>query len=623
MPSYRPKSLEELNNMYDKKLAAESAMRKGSSHIKDESAPLDTTPPVYEPYTYDSSKHHSKTEEPPVTDITGAVNEFIKTFGQPEEKRAAPQTIHPIQTRVTSKKIPSAPPAHAKAATPVKKKNPSPAAKKQERPVLVRNDERSELMDDYKKIMMDEDEDKVSLKERLAIKKKSKAEKKEADKADKATKKAQKKAAAEVKKVQHIQAAATDENRAAAVDQATEAEQTNQPAAEPVIIQAEEISAIAESFINENIGTKEAEEEQFVQESYYTEQESAQYEEQYVQQYEAENEEVQQYEQSYNDESETDAENYTEPDYAVQQSYEEQQSYDDGYEQQEVFESFAYDKDVKQKSKGSGKAGRVISLMLVIVMLLLTAFTGALKYFVNIDTGKMFMDKYYVFTAKERLLSAGISVGDLVISEEKAVGSEDAFVYFDNTSFRFAKPSDISSANSYVIIAENDNEQVLASSENVRGVVKFTVPFIGRILGFVASNFMIVFISLAALCLVLIIITAILFAKGRKRQVESAYSIDDEYDDEDYGYEAPQDNNAEESCTDEASSEAYSDEEYENDSLPMENEHYFSDEPDDMDERAYLPDQSGQEIQAELISEYPEQQEASEETVYELDDEEE
>ena len=588
MPSYRPKSLEELNNMYDKKLAAESAMRNQLKADKAEKTePVDTTPPAYEPYTYDSSKHSKQTEEP-VADISGAVNEFIRTFGQPEEKKPAAQPVqpvHPVQTRVTSKKIPSGAPAKPTASA--KKKKPVTPVKKQERTVLVRNDERSDLMDDYKKIMMDEDEDNLSLKERLAMKKKSKAEKKEADKA---AKKAHKKSAEEKKNVQPEAADTAPEKQSEL--------HTDEQAEDNIVINSDEISAVAESFINEHIGETVAEKEEL------TEQEELPAKEQEDEEYqsEADDELLDEDEIEFIDSQE---ESDSQEDYPEhQEEYEQPED-----EQQDDSDSYGYDVAASKKSRNRGRAGRVISMMLLILMLLLTACTGALKYVVNIDTGKAFMDKYYVFTAKERLLYAGISVGDLVISEKKPVGNDDAFVYFDNSSFRFARPSGVSSANSYVIIAENDNEQVLASSENVRGVVKYNIPEIGRILGLVSSNFMVVFIAMAGICLLLIIITAILFAKARKRQLEAeeAYPIDDEYDDEDTDYSDSQ--------------EISDDEPYFADT--QEAAQYQYDEPE-----AYMAQDDSENAEqeggssSELIpSEYADEQDAQE-TVYEIIDDE-
>ena len=152
MPSYRPKSLNELNSMYDKKLAAENALKKGSSQLNDKPPVPDTTPPEYEPYKFEESKFEKKAQAP-VDDISGAVNEFIKNFGKQEDKKAVKvQNIHPVQTTVHSTKIASKTPhkPHTRVETPKKKAEPTPAPKKQERTVLVRNDARSDLMDDYK-----------------------------------------------------------------------------------------------------------------------------------------------------------------------------------------------------------------------------------------------------------------------------------------------------------------------------------------------------------------------------------------------------------------------------------------------------------------------------------------
>ena len=258
-----------------------------------------------------------------------------------------------------------------------------------------------------------------------------------------------------------------------------------------------------------------------------------------------------------------------------------------------------------EKPKSTGGAGRVISLLLLFVLLILTAAVGSLKYVANVDTGKAVFGKYYVFTAKESFTSMNINIGDLVVSENRPASSDEAFVYYDTVSFRFAKPSDIASPNSYVVTAENDSGTVLASTDNVRGTVIFTLPVAGKIVSLIMSNFLVVLLSMTGLCLVMIIITAILFAKGRKRQQELLFDFDGEdeeaYYEDDYNYES-------------AENDAYEAEQQE---LPME-ENYI-DEAYENAEYAYTDDIQQQ---SDDQAQYPEEENEIPMPFYELADEE-
>ena len=595
MPSYRPKSLNELNSMYDKKLAAENALKKGSSQLNDKPPVPDTTPPEYEPYKFEESKFEKKAQAP-VDDISGAVNEFIKNFGKQEDKKAVKvQNIHPVQTTVHSTKIASKTPhkPHTRVETPKKKAEPTPAPKKQERTVLVRNDERSDLMDDYKRIMMDEDEDSLSIKERLALKKKSKAEKKE-----------NKKEAKQKKEHKKSEKKASEQNQAVAEKAKAEEEIRTLPdeskADADVVIEADDISAIAHSFISSHVKQSEAESSE--EEILAAEEDVAEdipYEE-----YDEQDTDVQEYEpETEPEQAETEAQD--EQSETVDEAESEDEEYFDSSEDEEeedMFDSFVS----HEKPKSTGGAGRVISLLLLFVLLILTAAVGSLKYVASVDTGKAVFGKYYVFTAKESFTSMNINVGDLVVSENRPASATEAFVYYDTTSFRFAKPSDIVSPNSYVVTAENDNGPVLASTDNVRGTVILSVPVAGKIVSLIMSNFLVVFLSLTGLCLVMIIISAILFAKGRKRQQELLFSAEGEDDDVEY-YEDGYDYEAEEN-------EAYEPQQ----EIPEEEPDF--EQTQENAEYAYTADSQPE---ADYHTEYSEEENENPMPFYELADEEE
>ncbi len=499
MPSYRPKSLDELNNTYDKKIAAENAMKKGSSRFS-EPAQTDVKPPVYEPYVFDESKNEKgKTES--VGDITNDVNDFIKSFGQTEEKKIAkaPQTVHPVQTRVNSTKIPSK--AKGKPVNSQNKKVESVKAQERSGPVI--SSEINDLMDDYMKIMSDEDDGALSLKERLSSMKKDKAAKKESKKSKNTHHETDENdnVPQQQDQASTVSADEIEEVSFAADEQVNEinAPVTVPPVVSPVVLEDTETNSV-QNEIPEQVNYDPAQ---------------VMYEdipEQWQQEDKAENDNDSQYEYDYN--------------------ADDTQQYDEYYEQEQHFESFAESEPEKRK----GGAAKIISLLVLLSLLILTASVGALKYVINVDTGKAIFDKYYVFTAKHDLLTCSISTGDLVISENRELKTGDAFVYYNNTSFCFAKLTDSAVSNTDVVLALTDNSQVMASTGNVRGAVLRAIPYAGKAVGFIMDNFLAVFAVLACNCLLFVIITAVLFSKGRKKE-ELMFELDDEeeyYEQEQY-----------------------------------------------------------------------------------------
>ena len=96
MANHRPKSLSELNNVYDKAMRAERAIKEGSSLLstpEPETAP-ETAPEsenIFEQLeTKAAQAQKSQVFDP---DITNIANDFLKRYAQPEKPKAAPQEI--------------------------------------------------------------------------------------------------------------------------------------------------------------------------------------------------------------------------------------------------------------------------------------------------------------------------------------------------------------------------------------------------------------------------------------------------------------------------------------------------------------------------------------------------
>lgn len=181
MASYRPKSLNELNNLYDKSMAAQTAIKNKGSAIADSDS---NDRKGHYSLTDDFSAPKEKTAAQTASDeLSDALNDFMKNFGESsqEGKDKAPVRQPLPITKVVKATAPQKPKNKNKPEHPVQKVNRSASAEadktKKEKPALMRSEERSDLLDDYMKIMNDEDDDSSPIKSIVKKKKKSKKNK--------------------------------------------------------------------------------------------------------------------------------------------------------------------------------------------------------------------------------------------------------------------------------------------------------------------------------------------------------------------------------------------------------------------------------------------------------------
>lgn len=85
MAAYRPKSLDDLNNQYDKVKSAEQAIKQGQSKLGAENAAGHGTQRVT--WNYDPAKYRVSKEE--AAALTGSVDRFIKEFSTREKPQAS------------------------------------------------------------------------------------------------------------------------------------------------------------------------------------------------------------------------------------------------------------------------------------------------------------------------------------------------------------------------------------------------------------------------------------------------------------------------------------------------------------------------------------------------------
>ena len=92
MANYRPKSLSELNNVYDKAMRAEKAIKESSTLL---SIPENETTPPSENIFLQLENKAAEAEKNQVfdPDITNIANDFLKRYAQPQKVKAPPQEV--------------------------------------------------------------------------------------------------------------------------------------------------------------------------------------------------------------------------------------------------------------------------------------------------------------------------------------------------------------------------------------------------------------------------------------------------------------------------------------------------------------------------------------------------
>lgn len=172
MANYRPKSLNELNNLYGKSMEAQNAIKKSGTAI---SADTDESEKITGQIHQELPANEKTPSQIASDELSEALSGFIKTFGESDSGKDKPSVRQPLP--ITKAVKPAAVAAKKADDSADDTEHQPQQAEKKEKPVLMRNAERSELLDDYMKIMNDEDDDVAYLKSIIKKKKKSKKDK--------------------------------------------------------------------------------------------------------------------------------------------------------------------------------------------------------------------------------------------------------------------------------------------------------------------------------------------------------------------------------------------------------------------------------------------------------------
>lgn len=555
MAGYRPKSLDELNEMYDKTITAEKAIIKATKQLSDVT---ETNAPAEIPH------------EEPVKEETGTVEEFssevdflINRFREENpvaetNPLKAPEPVEAVHTPEPEEEISYEKEIQAlsEIKTAEKEELPSPVFENQTKPrvhysletpyelkskAASKSDERTELFDDYMKIMNDDDD------EAFTFKKKEKKKKHKKGLFFRHEPKAE-----EIPEEEMAESETSEASEEFEAEIELPAEES--PDAFPVkeVIYTPEIPETNQNFKVEFESDKEEssedEDEEFASFTEYipaeiTEEEPAEnlpeeareaptYEEEVASHPDFdiiadESEELPSMPEELSDTTfdefmnESDdifsydpSKKNTIPEYAREQYSEEseEEAFAEEYDEESEF--------VAPVNKKGIIAGRVIlSIFLALLAVLGTGIIG-INTVLGVNTGKTVFGEKFIFTATQNYTNSNILEGDLIVTEKRYANDGEVFAYINYTQqcFMFGKRNGniVNDSGDVLFIAENDGERVLVLRDDTRGVVSATYPGIGRIVTLCTTYFIPLIAAILILGLIIVLLLSFVFKDKEK-----------------------------------------------------------------------------------------------------------
>jgi ATP-dependent Zn protease len=150
---------------------------------------------------------------------------------------------------------------------------------------------------------------------------------------------------------------------------------------------------------------------------------------------------------------------------------------------------------------------------------------------IKVNSGEMFMNKYYAYSAAFTDRVTDINEGDLVLVENISTKNNDVFAYSTPDGITYAvqtfsgEPERTSGKNSV-----SDSITVLNTS--IKGKVTRIYPSIGKVASAISENFMTVITGLLVLAVVIILLLIFAFrrASSKSKTAKDNFSFDEDED---------------------------------------------------------------------------------------------
>ena len=544
MAGYRPKSLDELNEMYDKTITAEKAIIKATKQLHDVTDTI--VPPEFSANQPETVKEGTPSVEEFSSEVDSLINRFKEEIQSKEIKEvkeapaATPERIsfekeEQVQTSPIAESKPVAPAVQSKPKVHYSLEAPGELQQK----ANAKSEERTDLFNDYMKIMNDDDDDFFSKRESFKKKDKKKKHKKSLFFRH------------EIKEEEETPAEATHD-----LSEETEAQlpttETDDTLPVKEVIFTSETPEANQNFTVEFEADKEEdsgnEEEEFTS---FTEYAPSEYvEEKPIKPFtEDDNEEtVPTYDKEVASHPDFDFDIITDeadelphvPEEIADKTFDEfmneaqdiysfdptkkntlpeyaKDQYSEETEEEEYEDEAKFAAPVNKKGIIAGRV--ILSIVLALLTVLAAGIIG-INTLLGVNTGRAAFNEKYIFTATQDYTNSNILEGDLIVTEKRYANDGEVFAYINYTQqcFMFGKRngSIVNDSGDVLFIAENDGERVLVLRDDTRGVVSETYPGIGKIVTVCTDYFIPVIAATLILGLVIVLLLAFVFKDKEK-----------------------------------------------------------------------------------------------------------
>ena len=182
-------------------------------------------------------------------------------------------------------------------------------------------------------------------------------------------------------------------------------------------------------------------------------------------------------------------------------------------------EDYDYDEDTRRKNP-------VLQLILFLVLFitLLSAFTVTfIKTSLKVNTGELFNDKYYLYTANYTDEVADIHSGDLILIEDTPVQDGEVLAYESHDNITYAVQ--VSSVEPQRTTCKNSTgDKITVMNTSIKGKVAKYYPSLGKLISVITENFMTIIVLLLVFAVFIIIILLSAFRHTPKKEKQSSDS---------------------------------------------------------------------------------------------------
>ena len=565
MAGYRPKSLDELNEMYDKTITAEKAIIKATKQLHDVTETI-VPSPLKPSEGAEVISEDTKTVEEFSSEVDSLINRFKEEIQTKEIKEVVkteiPEIKEPVFPVVPDKlsfekeaepKAEAVPEEEIKSSAPAVRSRPKvhyaiEAPDELQQKATAKSEERTDLFNDYMRIMNDDDDDFFSKRESFKKKDKKKKHKKslffrhEPEEAAVTEEVSADEEPSPNEESQALPLSSDESNDTLPVkeviytpevpDEALNfkvefrADEQNEPVEEFASFTEYEPSSEAQEKFIEPFGDVEDEPEEAP--SY--EEEAAAHPDFDIIADEAEEvipvpEEIadKTFDELINDSEDIysfdPSKKNTIPEYAKELCSEEADGEDEDtaelFDEEPEEEIFS-----KLRNKKGLVVGRVILSIVLAVLTVLAAGIIGINTLLGVNSGNTALGEKYIFTATQNYTNSNILEGDLIVTEKRYANDGEVFAYINYTQqcFMFGKRSGsiVNDSGDVLFIAENDGERVLVLRDDTRGVVTATYPGIGKIVALCTDYFIPVIATVLILGLAIILLLSFVFKDKEK-----------------------------------------------------------------------------------------------------------